>query len=44
MTAMGWIFMLSSLAFVWGLTLWCFARVLSAPAEAPEPVKDFHSA
>ena len=27
----GWTFMLVSLAFVWGLTLWCFARVLRTP-------------
>ena len=44
MTIGGWIFMLSSLAFVWGLTLWCFKRVLSAPTDPAEPVKDFHSA
>ncbi len=40
----GWIFMLSSLAFVWVLTLWCFRRVLAGPKQVPEPVKDFHSA
>jgi hypothetical protein len=28
----GWIFMLLSLAFVWGLALWCFGRVLRTPA------------
>lgn len=28
MTPGGWIFMLVSLAFVWGLTIWCFCRVL----------------
>ena len=44
MTIGGWIFMLSSLAFVWGLTLWCFQRVLSAPVEPTDAVKDFHSA
>jgi hypothetical protein len=47
MSALGWIFMLASLAFVWGLTLWCFYRVLTLPPEEkeiPEPVKDFHSA
>lgn len=29
MTAGGWIFMIASLAFVWGLALWCFRRILS---------------
>lgn len=28
MTTAGWIFMLVSLAFVWGLALWCYRRVL----------------
>lgn len=44
MSALGWIFMLSSLAFVWGLTLWCFRRVLSAPEPPAEQIEDFHSA
>lgn len=25
----GWIFLLTSLSFVWALTLWCFYKVLS---------------
>jgi hypothetical protein len=25
----GWIFMVLSVGFVWGLTIWCFARVLA---------------
>jgi len=29
MTTGGWIFMLVSLAFVWGLTIWCFLKVLT---------------
>ena len=29
MTTGGWIFMTLSLAFVWGLALWCFRKVLS---------------
>lgn len=33
MTTAGWIIMLVSLAFVWGLTAWSFHRVLSAPPE-----------
>lgn len=47
MTALGWIFLVSSLVFVWGLTAWCFYRVLTTKPDAehvPEPVKDFHSA
>lgn len=31
MNALGWIFMLVSLTFVWGLTFWCFRKVLTAP-------------
>jgi hypothetical protein len=47
MTALGWIFLLSSTAFVWGLCGWCFYRVLTLPPQeqdVPEPVKEFHSA
>jgi hypothetical protein len=29
MTALGWIFLIVSLAFVWGLTGWCFYKVLT---------------
>jgi hypothetical protein len=29
MTIGGWIFMTVSLAFVWGLLIWCFRRILS---------------
>ena len=29
MTPLGWIFLLVSITFVWGLTGWCFYRVLS---------------
>ena len=29
MTPLGWVFLLTSLAFVWSLTLWCFSKVLS---------------
>ena len=28
MNPLGWIFMVTSLTFVWGLTIWCFYRVL----------------
>jgi hypothetical protein len=44
LNALGWIFMIGSLAFVWGLTIWCFARVLAQPAPPPDEVKEFHSA
>lgn len=36
MTPAGWIFMIVSLTFVWGLVIWCFRRVLTQeepPAE-----------
>lgn len=32
----GWLFMILSLSFVWGLTGWCFYRVLTLPAEHDE--------
>jgi hypothetical protein len=37
MTTGGWIIMLLSLAFVWGLTGWSFYRVLTAPPEDTSP-------
>jgi len=33
MTTVGWIIMIVSNACVWGLTGWCFYRVLSMPPE-----------
>lgn len=30
MTTLGWIFLTVSLTFVWGLTGWCFYKVLTA--------------
>lgn len=33
MTVGGWVFLAASLAFVWGLALWCFHRVLTAPRD-----------
>ena len=33
MTPAGWIIMLVANAFVWGLVIWCFYRVLTAPPE-----------
>jgi hypothetical protein len=44
MTVFGWIFMLGSTLSVAALTVWCYVRVLSAPAAPPEPVQKFHSA
>ncbi len=31
MNAGGWIFMLVSLALVWGATIWAYVRLLGAP-------------
>jgi hypothetical protein len=33
MTTGGWLVMAVSLMFVWGLTFWCYFRVLTAPPE-----------
>jgi hypothetical protein len=44
MTALGWIFMIVSVSFVWILTIWCFYRVLSAPQPPAEEVQEFRSA
>ncbi len=33
MEPLGWVFMILSLAFVWGLTGWCYFKILTAPAE-----------
>jgi hypothetical protein len=35
MNAWGWVFMLCSLALVWGTTIWCYYRLLSSPPEKP---------
>jgi hypothetical protein len=44
MTPLGWLFLLTSLAFVWSLTIWCFYKVLSIREDPPDSVKGFHSA
>jgi len=44
MTALAWLFLGVSLAFVWSLTLWCYVRVLSGGEDPPDPVKHMHSA
>ena len=31
MTALGWVFLMVSLSFVWGLVGWCFYKVLTLP-------------
>ena len=31
MEPLGWVFLIVSLAFVWGLTGWCFFKVLTIP-------------
>jgi hypothetical protein len=36
MTTWGWIFMLTSLALVWGTTIWAYCRLLGAPPEGPK--------
>jgi len=36
MTIGGWILMIGSLAFVCGLTGWCYWKIMSAPAEPRE--------
>jgi hypothetical protein len=33
MTPLGWVFLIVSLAFVWGLVGWCFYKVLTVPRE-----------
>ncbi len=33
MNAGGWFFMLTSLALVWGVTIWAYYRLLKAPRE-----------
>jgi len=37
MTPLGWIFLIASLTFVWGLTGWCFYKVLTVPDEIEKP-------
>ncbi len=36
MNTWGWIFMLTSLACVWGATIWAYTRLLSAPPHKPD--------
>jgi hypothetical protein len=36
MKPLGWIFLILSLSFVWGLVGWCFYKVLTVPQEIEE--------
>lgn len=38
MTPLGWLFLIVSLSFVWGLTGWCFKKVLTI--KDPEHVRE----
>lgn len=38
MTTAGWIFMLLSLTFVWGLCIWCYHRLLTSKP----PIEEDH--
>jgi hypothetical protein len=48
MSVLGWLTLILSLSFVWGLTIWCYYKVLSAPPEVEEEIAEdlekFHSA
>ena len=37
MTLLGWVFMLASNFFVWGLTAWSFYKVLTVKGEIETP-------
>jgi hypothetical protein len=37
MRPLGWLFLLVSTAAVWGMTIWCFYKVLTIPDEIPKP-------
>jgi choline-glycine betaine transporter len=36
-TTAGWIFMLTSVGFVWGLMIWCFSKVLTSAKTIQKP-------
>jgi hypothetical protein len=44
LTLAAWIFMVTSVAFVTILVIWCFYKVLKYKEKPAPPVKDFHSA
>ncbi len=33
MTAAGWVLMVGSLSCVWGLAIWCYWKILTAPSD-----------
>jgi hypothetical protein len=44
LSAAGWIFMILSVGFVWGLAIYCFRQVLKSPEPPPEELEHFRSA
>lgn len=44
MTVGGWITLLCSLSFVWGLAIWCYYMVLKDDEPPAEALEKFHSA
>lgn len=40
MTTAGWVFMIASVSFVWGLMLWSYAKILRAPRADARPSKE----
>lgn len=40
MQPLGWVFMILSLSFVVGLTLFCYARLLTLPTDPAEALED----
>lgn len=44
MTPFGWLFLVCSLTFVWGLCGWCYYEMLREPDAPVEEVSHFHSA
>jgi len=43
MSPLGWVFLIVSLGFVWGLTLWCYYKVLTMKEPPPRELEEFHS-
>lgn len=40
MQPLGWVFLVCSLTFVFGLTFWCYGRILSLPTDPGEEAED----
>jgi len=34
LTVGGWVLLIGSLSFVWGLAVWCYYKVLSGPSDS----------